>query len=122
MVESRMHTHGRGLLGVLRRVVEILAPRRRVPARDLRDATPTQVCPKCGGKLQVYMVGHFLGPDGSGYTNWALCPGCRQLLVRSTEPRSLDDWGWQVDRDPPESGREWLRRHQSSLYDRELDR
>jgi hypothetical protein len=121
MIESGMHTHGRGLLGVVRRVVDTLVPRRRVPAGDPRDQAPTEVCPKCSGKLQVYMVGHFLGPDGSSYANWALCPGCRQLPVRTTRSRSLDDWGWQVDRDPPEPGRQWLRRYRSGLYDRELD-
>ncbi len=106
---------------LLRRVVEILSLRRLAPAVDPRAEAPTELCPKCGGKLHVYMVGHSLGPDGSIYTNWAGCPGCRELFVRSTTARVLGEWRWQVDRDQPESGRDWLRRRECGLHDRELD-
>ena len=119
---------------LMKHAVDALRWRSRVPSRDPRDKPTPSFCPKCASPLAVFLPMHYLMDAGS--TEWALwgsCPVCQQFYVKHIPPRSVEECGWHVDRNPPEFVRR--RGHpyknstpfsqppysESGLYDRELD-
>jgi hypothetical protein len=76
------------------------------PDTPVIPLAPPAICSRCDALLEMSWEFHARGL----WWAYAKCPACSTFFVRRSPTRTPEEWGWQIEPDPPEFVRDpnWL--------------